>query len=178
MGFVVALVGFWGGFCYWVLKFPAPPIIRYLVGGFLLIFFILGPILTALRYLRRDARSSTRITVTPVLLRVEELAGRKSQTTEIPADELEELDLPTIKEIQSSIRMPDKFPKLDLPESGIPRLPDGRPIPKILVSLMRLFKSPGIIARSDSASVQFGSGLPEEELRYLHALVKKVLTRR
>jgi hypothetical protein len=40
------------------------------------------------------------------------------------------------------------------------------------------FSSHGIIARSDAASIQLGSGLPEEELRYLHALIKKVLTLR
>jgi hypothetical protein len=50
-------------------------------------------------------------------------------------------------------------------------------MPKILVSLMKLAKSPGIIARSDTASPQFGSGLPEDELKYLHALIKKTLTR-
>jgi len=172
--FVGVVVYFFSGF----LRLPAPPFIRYLFGGFLVIFFILGPLLAALRYMKREARRSTRITVTPGLLRVEERGGRKTQITEIPGDELEELDLLTGKGIQNSIRMPDQSPRLDLPETGLPRLPDGRPIPKILVSLMRLANSPGMIARSDAASVQFGSGLPEEELRYIHARIRKVLTSR
>jgi hypothetical protein len=164
---------FFSGF----LKLPAPPVIRYLFGGFLLIFFILGPLLAALRYMHRKARSSTRVTVTPAFFRVEERAGRKSKVTEIPADDLEELDLPTERDRNNSIQIPDKFPKYDLPESGVPRLPDGRPMPKILLSLKKLAMSPGIIARSDSAWVQFGSGLPEDELKYLHALIKKNLAR-
>jgi hypothetical protein len=49
---------------------------------------------------------------------------------------------------------------------------------RILVSLMRFARPPGIIARSDTASVPFGAGLPEEELKYLHALIQKVLSRR
>ena len=86
-------------------------------------------------------------------------------------------EVPTGKEIRDSIRISDKFPTYNLPESGIPRLPDGRPMPKILVSLMKLAESPGIIARSDTASAQFGQGLSEDELKYLHALIKKTLTR-
>jgi hypothetical protein len=177
MGMALVFLGiilyFFSGF----LKLPTPPVFRYLFGGFFLILSSV-PLLAALRYLRRGARSSTRVTVTPAFLRVEERAGRKNKVTEIPADELEELDLPTQREMTRSIRIPGKFPKYDLPESGVPRLPDGRPMPKIFVSLMKLAKSAGIIARSDAAWVQFGSGLPEDELKYLHALIKKILTRR
>jgi hypothetical protein len=43
---------------------------------------------------------------------------------------------------------------------------------------MKLAKSAGIIARSDAAWVQFGCGLPEDELKYLHALTKKILAGR
>ena len=177
-GIVLIFVGFVIYFFSGFLRLPAPSFIRYLFGGFLLIFFILVPLLAALRYMHREAKHSTRVTVTPAFLRVEERAGRRSKTMEIPADELEELDLSTGKDRQNSTRTQDRFPKLNLPETGVPRLPDGRPMPRILVSLMRLAKSPGIIARSDTASVPFGTGLSEEELKYLHALIQKVLSRR
>ena len=121
-------------------------------------------------------RKATIVTVTPAFLRVEERDGREKRLTEIPADELEELELPTGKVTINSAETRKKVPKIDLPDTGVPRLPDGRPVPRILLSLMKLVRLPGIMARSDSACVQFGTGLPEDELRYLHALVKRVLT--
>lgn len=62
--------------------------------------------------------------------------------------------------------------------AGLPphRGKDGRPVPKILLSLMRMVPSQGITARSDRAAVTFGKGLPEDELAYLHALIRKTLT--
>lgn len=157
-------------------KLPGPALIRYFFLFFFLIFFILGPLWAFLRYVHREARRSTLITLTPALLRVEERSGGKSTVTEIPANELEELDLPPSKGRGGSVAWPSRLPKYDLPETGIDRLPDGRPMPRILVSLMKRLKSPGITARSDTAWVQFGAGLPEEELHYLHALMKKILT--
>ena len=40
----------------------------------------------------------------------------------------------------------------------------------------RVVPSQGITARSDRAAVTFGKGLPEDELAYLHALIRKALT--
>ncbi len=173
---VLAFIGFVFYFFMGFFKLPGPALIRYFFLGFFLIFFILGPLWTFLRHLHREARRSTLITVTPALLRVEERAGGKSTVTEIPADALEELDLPPSQGRGGSISWPNRLPQYDLPETGIARLPDGRPMPRILFSLMKLVKSPGITARSDTAGVQFGAGLPEEELHYLHALMKKTLT--
>jgi hypothetical protein len=176
LGVIFAFVGFVLYILLGFLRLPSPPFLRALFGGFLLVFFILGPLLGVLWHLRREAGRMTVVTVNPAILRVEERSRRKSCITEIPADELEELELPTGKNTRESIRMAGKLPQYALPESGIPRFPDGRPMPKIVVSLMKLAKSPGIIARSDRASAQFGSGLPEDELKYLHALIKKTLT--
>lgn len=60
--------------------------------------------------------------------------------------------------------------------TGTPRLPDGRPVPKALLSLMRLVPSQGITARSDRAALNLGRGLPDDELAYLYALIRKILT--
>lgn len=175
-GLVLCFVGGVLHFFVPFLKFPAPPGVRYFFLGFFLIFFVLGPLGAILRHMYKDSKRSTLVTVNRGFLRVEERAGRKNKLTEIPADKLEELELPAIKTITQTIQLPDKYPKYNLPDTGTPRLPDGRPMPRILVSLMKLIKSPGITARSDAAWVQFGSGLSEGELKYLHALIKKILT--
>ena len=77
---------------------------------------------------------------------------------------LSEIDVPGMKKLQN------------FGDTGTPRLPNGWPVPKILLSLMRMVPSQGITARSDRAAVTFGKGLPEDELAYLHALIRKTLT--
>jgi hypothetical protein len=49
---------------------------------------------------------------------------------------------------------------------------------KLLAKLSLIIKPPGpsITASSDKATVNFGKGLREDELRYLYALIKRKIT--
>ena len=62
-------------------------------------------------------------------------------------------------------------------DTGTPRLPDGRPAPRFLLSLMKYFGSPGITARSDKAMITIGKGLPDAELADLYALIRNAMLR-
>lgn len=159
------------------MELPAPGPIRYVFIGFFIVFFLLAPLVKLLQRIRRDSREPVVVAATTSFLRVEEGRKGKRKVTEIPANELEELELPTRETLSNTIEIPGKFSSYPLPDTGIPRLPDGRPMPRFLASLMRLVPSPGIVARSDRASVQFGAGLSEDELRYLHALIRKALSK-
>ena len=75
----------------------------------------------------------------------------------------------------TEIELPGMKKREGFGDTGTPRLSDGRPVPKILLSLMRFVPSQGITARSDKATLTFGKGLPDAELAYLHALIRKVL---
>ena len=155
---------------------PAPALIRYLIIGFVILFAVVMPVLSAIRTLAGSPGLSTRITVTRALLRVEGGLGGKRRTTEIPADELEELEYVDRRSVLKGIEMPGMKKLKDFGDTGTPRLPDGRPVPKILLTLMRLMPSPGITARSDKVAVNFGKGLPDDEIAYLYALIRKILT--
>jgi hypothetical protein len=54
-------------------------------------------------------------------------------------------------------------------------MPDGRPVPKFLISALRRAGSPGITARSDKYTVTFGTGLPDDEVAYLYGLIRKII---
>ena len=157
------------------LKLPAPPAVRYFFAGFFLVFFVLGPLVSILRLKNRRKAGGTKVSVTPEQVVVEESRGGKQRTTMIPAEEIEDFDLPTERAVRDSMETP--FRHYHLADTGVPRLPDGRPMPRILSALMKRVTSPGISIRSDEAWVQFGSGLAEDELRYLYALIRKVLAR-
>lgn len=175
---VAFFVGFGLYFFFPFLRLPAPPAVRTLIIGIFLVVFILGPLWSVVDNLVLAARKRTVVTVTPAFLRVQERAGRKLKLTEIPSDELQELELPTMKDMVDTMEMPSGVPRREMPDTGVPRLPDGRPVPRALLWLMKRTGSPGITACGDNASVRFGSGLPEDELKYLHALIKKFLTGR
>jgi hypothetical protein len=135
-----------------LLLLPMPNGIRIAFLGFIGIFFIFAPITSALRYFLLGSRRSQRVTVSPEWIRLEDRVGSKVLTSEISGDDLEELTLPTLAS--------------RLENMG----PAGRPAPEA-TTLSRWLKSPGIFARSDDQTLQFGQGLPEPELEYLHQLI-------
>jgi hypothetical protein len=157
---------------------PVPPTVKY---GVLLIVTIasLASVLGMLRYFRKASKSLTRITAVRTSLRVEDVAATgRTAVTEIPVNELEDFFLTTSRSILERPVMPGQEESTALHpfgDTGTPRLPDGRPVPKIILALSRYAGSPGITARSDNAVVTFGKGLPEEEAAYLFAVIKKVL---
>jgi hypothetical protein len=93
---------------------------------------------------------------------------------EIPVDELEDLVAPAGQSVLETAEVPG-MKKIPLGNTGTPRMPDGRPAPRFLLSLMKMTGSKGIIARSDKSVVEFAGGLDEAEVAYLFALIRKTI---
>jgi hypothetical protein len=157
-----------------LLTLPMPDWIRYFFLGFIGLFFIAGPVVSTLLNVLRLKNQFERITVTKAFLRVETLKKGKRSTVEIPVDELEDLVAPTVRSVMDTIEVPG-MKKVPLGNTGTPRMPDGRPVPRFLLSLIKMTGSKGIIARSDKAVVEFAGGLDEAETAYLFALIRKTI---
>ena len=170
--FVIILVLF---FLPPFLTLPMPDLIHYIFLGFIGIFFIAVPVLSALKTVFRLKKQFEQITVTKTFLRVEALKQGKSATTEIPLSELEDLVAPSMRGVMNTIEVPG-MKKVTLGDTGTPRMPDGRPVPRFLVSLMKMAGSKGITARSDKAVVEFAGGLDEAEVSWIFALIRKTIT--
>jgi hypothetical protein len=158
-----------------VLASPLPDFVRFISLGFIGFFFIALPLLSSLWKMLRFKKQFEKITVTKAFLRVEALKEGKSKTTEIPVSELEDFVAPSMRGVMNTIEMPG-IKKVSLGETGTPRMPDGRPIPRFLLSLIKMVSSKGIIARSDKAVMEFAKGLDEAEVAYLFALIRKTIT--
>jgi len=158
-----------------ILTLPMPDFIRYVFLGFIGLFFIAGPVVSALLNVLRLKNQFERITVTKAFLRVEALKQGKRTTLEIPVDELEDLVAPTTRALMDTLEVPG-MKKVPLGNTGTPRMPDGRPVPRFLLSLMKMAGSRGVTARSDKAVVEFAGGLDEAEVAYLFALIRKTIT--
>jgi hypothetical protein len=167
------------GFVVWffllpILTLPMPGFFQYIFLGFIGLFFIAGPVLSALMGVFRLKKQFEQITVTKNILRVEALKQGKRTATEILVSELEDLVAPTMRGVMNTTEVPG-MKKVPLGDTGSPRMPDGRPVPRFLLSLMKMVGSKGIIARSDKAMVEFAGGLDEAEVAYLFALIRKTI---
>jgi len=156
------------------LRMDSPPGVRLGIVGFMLLLFLGGPIAFVLRGVR-GRQGTTRVTVTRDLLTVEGEAAGRAGIAEIPAAELEDLLAPTPRSLVVEAGSQDAGAPRLMDDSGTLRMPDGRPAPRILLSILKFVGSPGITARSDTTAVTFGRGLPEAEAAYIHALIRKTL---
>ncbi len=162
--------------------FFLPPILRqfrdsfidFISPGLIVLFFIAGLVILALKGMYRLKKEFERITVTKAFLRVETLKQGKQISTEIPLSELEDLVAPTTRGVMNAIEAPG-MKKVLLGDTGTPRMPDGRPVPRFLLSLMKMAGSKGIIARSDKTMIQFAGGLDEAEVALIFALIRKTI---
>lgn len=156
------------------LRSDLPDLIRYLILGFLGLFIIL-PLLSAFRTFHQLKKDFQRITVTRAFLRVETTKQGKRTMTEIPVDELKDLVVPSRQGTINAMDVPG-MKKVHLGDTRSPRMPDGRPVPRLLLSLMKMVGSKGIIARSDKTEVELAAGLDEAEVAWLFALIRKTIT--
>jgi len=170
------VAGFVFYFFLWpMLTLPMPETIRYIFVGFILLFFILGPIISSLLKLRKKKTFRTTVTVTSAFIRIEDTGSRKKSAAEIPAEELEELVLPTERYAAEKPNYSGKKEGISIGETGMPRLANGRQLPKFVHKLMKSVPHPGITLRSRNQLQSFGEGLPLDELVYIHALIRKFI---
>ena len=152
MGIVIpGVVIYWFVLPFFKMKMPDP--IRYVFLGFLGFFFVLLPIVTTWGKAYAEARMRVRVLASRASLRVEKRGLIRTKVTEIPADELEELTLPETTPLAES-----------------------KPIPEYLSFLSKLVPRSVITARSDKVTIRFGVGLPQEEIRYIYTVIRKLVT--
>jgi len=163
------------------------PIFLYLAGlaFILMLVFTLGSALV-------QARRYSLITASRHILRIVNKTPFRKKVIEIPADELEELEAIGKKGIlpEGFSKTPDGRLMIDQNQYGKRLQSDtghydtggnsyipGPKMTALITGLAALSPhSKGIVARSDTKSIQFGSGLSEVEMDYVHAVIKKAMT--
>ena len=136
---------------------------KLIFGGFFSFFLGLLPLLLLVFRLLRALTFRVRVVVDGRKLRVEQAFSGSKKAVEIPADELEELEL---ADPPVSMEQVEEFR----------RLGQGNIRVKLMMRIIRMGKPSGITARSDKASVTFGENLNPEDQAYLYALVKQAVT--
>jgi hypothetical protein len=167
-----------------ILEIPFPEEYRWAVFA-VLGLFVVGPLLSVVRTVWRQTGRGVVVTADAGSLTVTERGTRR----ELPADAIEELLVvgrdgrPLVETLpDGSARLhTDQLPPGELAHRMRPG-PDGNPVvgPKLAAFLRwveRMAPGPEVVARADTATLRFGRSLSPDEVRYLHAVVKAVLTR-
>lgn len=166
---------------------PLPLRFRVILTALAVVFFVAVPVLVRLRAVMAGTRQQTVVTATPAFLRVEKkVPMKKDSTDEIPADEIEELFVEEGPATDASAETQawgedgrQAYRPIGPTMRG--RAPMAKPRfrgrgPGLFGNLTRALTPPAcIVVRSDRVSITFGQGLPEEELRYLCAMIEKIL---
>jgi hypothetical protein len=120
-------------------------------------------------------RGGSLVTASPEGIVIEVRSAWRVKTTRILAADILALDYGTADTAYTSARRGAED-RLAHTGQRIPPLPGpGRELPRWLALLRRLVTSKGVIVKSRKGLLSFGTGLPDDEVRYLHAAVVRAL---
>jgi hypothetical protein len=135
------------------------------------LFFVLIPLVDVTRAAAQSRSSHSRVTVTARSVLFDERRGRHGQATRIPIGEIVDLDYSTAETAMASARSRARR-ALGAADTGSVGAATG---PAWLERLNRLARGKGVTVKSTRGLFSFGAGLPDEEIRYLHSLVRRTL---
>jgi hypothetical protein len=145
--------------------------------GFIVLFFGVLPGMTALNGYLRARRGGTIVTVSPSGIGVQERgAWRTGPLNSLTAADILDIDFSTSESATSSARLfaeqraRDAYAK---PGSSAPTI--GPRTERLLNALTRLTQGQGITIKTRQGLTTFGQGLADDEIRYLHAIVRRAL---
>jgi hypothetical protein len=133
--------------------------------GFAVFLFVVIPLVGIINAARLASRGRTLVTASPEGIVIEERGAWRASSNRLPAAEILGLDYGTAEDAFTSAR-----------QSAEQRLLARRGVaPRWLAVTRRLVASKGITVKSRKGLFTFGAGLPDDEVRYLHALVVRAL---
>jgi hypothetical protein len=151
-----------------------PEAVQFFFLGFAVLLFVVIPLTGVINSLVLAKRGRTLVTASAEGITVEERGAWRVKTTRIPAADILGLDYSTAEAALTSARR-DAERRLTQTGRTFPSPGRGSAEPRWLSAIRRLVKSRGITVKGRGGLVSFGAGLPDEEVRYLHASVVRAL---
>ncbi|MCX5733688.1 MAG: hypothetical protein NTW68_05120 [candidate division NC10 bacterium] len=160
-----------------VLSYLAPELLRFFrqthtpeavqtaILGFTVFFFVVIPLVGIFNAARLASRGRTLVTASPEGIVIEERGAWRARSTRLPAVEILGLDYGTAEDAFASAQRGAE--QRVLARRGV--------APRWLAVMRRFVASKGITVKSRKGLFTFGAGLPDDEVRYLHALIVRAL---
>jgi hypothetical protein len=154
-----------------------PPFVQYVFVGFALLFFVVPALLGVLSRLRRAARGGTFVELTPDRLAIEERGAWRSSNTVIPTAEILDVVAATAQRQRAELQSAVAARAAQAGDTQGRRYRNGEE-PRWLAWLKRFAKSDGVRIKALTGIHAFGAGLPDEEVVYLSAVIRRALAGR
>jgi hypothetical protein len=164
----------------WMMNFfrhtNTPDAIGWVFVGFITIFFGLLPVMTVVNALRRSRRGGTIVSVSPRGIQIQERgAWRTRSTASIDASDILDLDFSTRDSAAASARVAAEEQAME--STGLDSAAVGQRSERLLAWLSKFAKGHGLTVKTRSGLTSFGAGLEDDEIRYLHDLVRRAVHR-
>jgi len=151
-----------------------PEAVQIAFFGVFALFFVGLPLVGVFNAIRLAMRGRTLVTASPAGIDIEERGAWRTKATRAPAAEILGLDYGTADEAFTltgwdagqRARQAGYTTPLPLRRGAAPRW---------IAGLRRFARSKGITVKSRKGLFTFGAGLPDDEVRYLHALLVRAL---
>jgi len=150
-----------------------PQAVQFAFLGFLVLVFGLLPALSGLRALVAGIRGQTLLTATAEALILEERGAWRTRVARIPTVDILDMDYGTAGSVQEAAR---RAAEQQVAEAGA-RVSAGTRdrTQRWATRVASLAPSKGITLKTRSGLFTVGAGLPDEEIRYLYALIRQGL---
>jgi hypothetical protein len=155
-----------------------PDPVAWVFLGFLVLSFGVFPTMTVVNGLLRSRRGGTIVTVSSSGIRIQERgAWRLGPVKSLPAAEILDIDFSTSASAAGSARhVAIQQARSSSGGSGSTTSPEiGPRTERVLAALSHLVKAGGITVKTLQGLTAFGHGLSDDEIRYLHSIVRRAL---
>ena len=151
-----------------------PEAVQIAFFGVAVLLFVLVPLRSVINSIVLAARGRTVVTASAEGIAIAERGAWRVKTTSIPAADILGFDYGTADAALQSARQIAERRRAHAGRMPLSTSQNGA-APRWLAVLRRLVKSKGVIVKCRSGLIAFGAGLPDEEIRYLHAIVARTL---
>jgi hypothetical protein len=162
----------------WLMNFfrhtNTPDAIGWVFVGFMTIFFGLIPAMTVLNGFRRSRRGGTVVLVSTRGIEIRERgAWRTRSTASIEASDILGVDYSTRESAGASARVAAEQQAME--STGLDSAAVGQRSERLLAWLAKFAKGRGLTVKTRTGLTSFGEGLEDDEIRYLHDVVRRAL---
>lgn len=153
-----------------------PDPVGWIVLGFLFFGFVFLPLSTVLHALVRSRRGRTIVTASRDGVRIDERGVWRTKTlASLAAPEILDVDFSTSRAMIDSATRASVQQTRDTGHSVQASSTAAARVEKIVDRLSRFATGKGVTIKTRQGLTTFGQGLPDQEIRYLHSVVRRAL---
>ncbi len=162
----------------WLMAFfrqtRTPDVFGWVFIGFLIVGFGVLPAMTVISAFRRSRRGATVVRVSPRGIQIQERgAWRTRSIASIEAADILDVDYSTQESAVTSARLAAEQQAMG--STGSTSAAVGPRTERLLMWLTRFAKSRGLTVKTRTGLTSFGEGLGDDEVRYLHGVIRRAL---